>query len=153
MVLTGGRKMKSYYLAFAALLLTSPAAAITPQKYCESLDAVSCEILNYEMKRGDTFFYGSNSGQHLPMLQVKYCRNRSFRFAAYNIDQEYGYYSPVIGQPYLYMSYLPREAGTRFRLVFNTVTEYGNPQKISQDISLNGNLCGLALNNGTQFLP
>lgn len=73
--------MNSYFskLALAALflsLMAAPAHAImTPQKYCESLAATSCEILNIEPGGGTMatdIVYGS--------ALIKYCRNRVLSF-------------------------------------------------------------------------
>lgn len=48
------------------LLFSFEASALTPQKYCESLAATSCEILNVEPGSGTAGI-------------IKYCRDRKFQ--------------------------------------------------------------------------
>lgn len=91
--------MNSFFskLALAALLLapTQAHAIMTPQKYCESLAATSCEVLNIE---GPTSSAASTIGNfgtaYSPYIAhvrdysqssiitgvIKYCRNRVLKF-------------------------------------------------------------------------
>lgn len=62
---------KNVFILLAALTLGINAYAITPQKYCESLAATSCEVLNIETIRDPTATTGLPIG-----WDVKYCRDR-----------------------------------------------------------------------------
>lgn len=59
-------------LVFILMISAVSAQAMTPQKYCESLAAVSCEVLNLEIS-------GTNSGSNTSIAVIKYCRNQNFR--------------------------------------------------------------------------
>lgn len=67
-------KSFSFKAALAALLLglapTQAHAIITPQKYCESLAATSCEVLNMDVSASNG--YSANI--------IKYCKNRVLKF-------------------------------------------------------------------------
>lgn len=61
----------SFTLGFYILLIAQSSWALTPQKYCETLAATSCEVLNLELAAC------SNNSACSGML--KYCRDRKFQ--------------------------------------------------------------------------
>ena len=64
-------------LGFMLVGNLSLAAPSTPQKYCQSLAAVSCEILNVEIGGCGTSNYCNGI--------IKYCRNQQMRIAIFTI--------------------------------------------------------------------
>lgn len=58
--------------SFLILLLSLESYALTPQKYCESLPATSCELLNIEAG-------GCTDNANACSIIIKYCRNQQYR--------------------------------------------------------------------------
>lgn len=66
--------VKIVFSILSFLLLSFEVNALTPQKYCESLAATSCEVLNIEIA-GCGNIGGSS---YVCATMIKYCRNRQF---------------------------------------------------------------------------
>lgn len=81
---------KNFLIGLVILIFGLNTYAITPQKYCESLAATSCEVLNYE------FINDPNEGRNVSAVVYKYCRNRDFKMVRYSknasaVDGSLGY--------------------------------------------------------------
>lgn len=88
--------MRIKYLLFSSLIFSGVNAySITPQKYCESLAASSCEVLNIEVVPGQAY-------TDKPVgVNFKYCRDRVFKLASFKYSGSgtdgYGSMSVVVG--------------------------------------------------------
>jgi hypothetical protein len=72
---------------FALLVGTHPASALTPQVYCASLAATSCEVLNVDFPTVASYFDTNNfRGNSTNNVLIKYCRNQNFRVVMYAIN-------------------------------------------------------------------
>jgi hypothetical protein len=70
--------MKKYLFLIFIFASSISLAQSTPQKYCESLAASSCEVLNTEYTTGGAatvYLYAT----------IKYCRNRVFKSIIWNV--------------------------------------------------------------------
>lgn len=83
-----------FSLSVGVLLIPMGSQALTPQKYCESLAATSCEVLNMDVLPVAMATRGSPGGsetlvQQSSHLLIKYCRNQKFRMAFYDYSTKY----------------------------------------------------------------
>ncbi|WP_415062528.1 hypothetical protein [Bdellovibrio sp.] len=123
------------FLSLGFFLFPLASQAMTPQKYCESLAATSCEVLNMDVLPVAMATRGSPSGseslvQQSSHLLIKYCRNQKFRMAFYD-------YSTI----YLSQGFVPNydAAGAKVSL---TRAKNGGVDTISVELSSAG-LCGI----------
>lgn len=80
--------MKALMTTILTLFFTlNTFAIVTPQKYCQSLAATSCEVLDYEFNVGGAG-YGNTSNERFgaPYLHIKYCRDQLFKSMTYTIN-------------------------------------------------------------------
>lgn len=64
--------MKLLNVVFILLFFSESVFALTPQKYCESLAATSCEVLNVEPG-------GCTDNANACSIIIKYCRNQQYK--------------------------------------------------------------------------
>lgn len=141
------------WIVVCGLAYASTSWAITPQKYCESLAAMSCEVLNHEVQPGPGVAVAVNSsgpGPNMfsassPILQIKYCRNRSFRSVFYSITSTPPTSSPAESAAII-------GGGSEMNIKFNRAGSWQN-----QPISMNADLCSFAIydpyGGNAQILP
>lgn len=71
---------KNILLCLGFIFWTGNAMSLTPQKYCESLAASSCELLNTEVVSGNASYWE---------LNVKYCKDRVFKVKSFGLNTGY----------------------------------------------------------------
>lgn len=64
--------LKNCFLILSFIFFAASAKALTPQKYCETLPAVSCELL-------DVSTGGCTTNANACSVLIKYCKNQEFR--------------------------------------------------------------------------
>ena len=70
------------FMLLAYVTMSSTAyGALTPQKYCESLAATSCELLNIDIVAGTV----DTNLSIAPIANIKYCRNQVFKTITYEL--------------------------------------------------------------------
>lgn len=120
-------------LILALVILTSAqalGAPATPQKYCQSLAATSCEVLSVDLTPG---FYAT--GTIHPIYLVKYCRNRVFKTATFSLDIQN---STV-------------NAGTSSNTRY--IRLYSGNVNVSAIVSVDNNLCSASWSDASTILP
>lgn len=76
------QKLKmSALITISVLSISSIAEALTPQKYCESLAATSCELLNIDINSGSM----DSSASFAAIANIKFCRNQVFKTVTYEL--------------------------------------------------------------------